>query len=224
MAIEKLVQVQMALFFETLENRPDKIANKIEDAIENVFDQMPNIIPLPSDAPPEIPRVVMNSSDRIFTCNISKLRADFIGNFSNLEDEIDVTIDNFLDTASKFLKAVINVKRIIRFGLVGQYFFEEQNLTEKLKHKYFRPDIGDFDELNLKFNKRFEFDGIQFNDVVDIIHGFLTGPNGIEIKGGFIQKDINNIPSNPLRLDTILNLIENKKVTYYEKQIRELIN
>ncbi|MER1958862.1 MAG: hypothetical protein ABS942_15875 [Solibacillus sp.] len=224
MFIEKLIHVQLAMFFETPENRPDKLANKIEDVVKDVFDQMPNIIPLPSEAPPEIPRVIMQSSDGVFTCNIGSNRVDFIGNFANFDGEIDSIFDEFLIKAYQFLEAVFESKRVIRFGLVGQYFFQEDDLTEKLKNKYFKTDIGQFDELNLKFNKRFNFEDLKFNDIIDINQGLLNGSNGVEFKGGFIQKDMNNIPSTSIDLNKIKKLIELNKVKFSKEKIRELIN
>lgn len=223
MFIEKLIHLQLALFFETPESRPDKLANKIEDTVKDVFDQMPNIIPLPSDAPPEIPRVMMQSSDEIFICNIGNNRVDFIGNFANVDGEINDIFDGFLIKANQFLDAVFESKRVIRFGLVGQYFLQEDDLTEKLKNKYFKAEIGHFDELNIKFNKRFDFEDLKFNDIIDINHGILNGSNGIEIKGGFIQKDMNNIPSSSIDLNKLKKAIELNKDNFSKEKIRELI-
>ena len=79
----KLLQLQLALFFHDIENRPDRFISKISEVSGNIFDQMPTIIPVPVTAPPEIPVVILKSGDGTYTCNISKVRIDFVVNFQN---------------------------------------------------------------------------------------------------------------------------------------------
>lgn len=71
------------------------------------FDGLESILPIPQDAPLEIPRVILNSKDEKYTCNISLNRADFFVNYKNQEDK------NFDDTFSSIIKYLEDINLLL---------------------------------------------------------------------------------------------------------------
>lgn len=68
------------LFLVLLFIKVSPLNSKVSD---NVFDKMPVILPMIINAPPEIPVVILNGSNEMYICNISKSRIDFIVNLVN---------------------------------------------------------------------------------------------------------------------------------------------
>ena len=56
---------------------PLRIGNQVRSAAGALFDGDPLVLPLPSDAPSEIPRIVVKSKDARYSCNVSGARVDF---------------------------------------------------------------------------------------------------------------------------------------------------
>lgn len=82
---------------------------------------MPTILPIPDDAPPEIPTVIMQSSDGKYGCNIARSRIDFVINYNNSQSA-SVQLEEFMERIRPFAALIFGYKNIIRFGLVGKYF------------------------------------------------------------------------------------------------------
>lgn len=223
MTNDKLIQLQFALFFESIEKRPDKFISKIDDALEDLFDQMPTIVPLPDEAPPEIPRVTMQSSDGVYICNISKNRIDFVMNCIGSRNSISVILEDFINKIQPFAEGVFQSKNIIRFGFVGRYFLKESNPIKKIQLKYFKGNLGNLSELALKFNKRFEKNNLKLNDLVEISKGTVVENNMPEQEGIMINRDMNNIPTGLLRLEDMMSIIISKKDSFNLSGIQELI-
>lgn len=222
MSNEKLIQLQFALFFANLDNRPDKFINKIDDALD-VFDQMPTIVQIPDDAPAEIPRVTMQSSNGLFICNISQNRIDLIMNCVQTGDSIAVSLDQFIKKVIIFSEVVFNTKNIVRFGFVGRYFIRHANPIKKIQTKYFKNDLGDLSDIGLKFNKLFIENNLNYNDLVEINQGSAIENNGPQQVGIMLVRDMNNVPVGQLRMEDMLHVI-NKYVDKFKLSgISELI-
>lgn len=79
----KLVNLQIALFFKNRLERPDLFANRINSRLNNKFDDMPQIINLPDEAPADIPVLQMHSSMDDSRFNVSKQRCDLFLSLQN---------------------------------------------------------------------------------------------------------------------------------------------
>ncbi len=208
----KLLQLQLALFFQDIENRPDRFIKQITEVSGSVFDQMPTILPIPPNAPPEIPVVILNSGDHTCTCNISKSRIDFIINFQNSNNEdISKQLESFLDKIRPYASVIFGYKNIIRFGFIGQYFFKTDTSVETLQSKYFKNNLGTLEELNIRYNKRFSGNNLIINNVVELGKGTFVGNQGIQQEGILIQRDINNVPNSSLiPIEDVFSIIKSK--------------
>ena len=74
----KVQKIQLTLFPKNF-NLVDKIkvANDLKVKMEGLFNGKSTILPLPIDAPLEIPRIILQSKDNFFGCNIAIPRIDF---------------------------------------------------------------------------------------------------------------------------------------------------
>ncbi|MEH7249172.1 hypothetical protein V7114_20645 [Neobacillus niacini] len=222
MSKEKILQLQLALFFETVENRPDKLMGKIDDALEGIFNNMPTILPIPADAPPEIPRVIMQSSNGLYQCNIANSRIDFTANFTNSGNSASIQLESFIEKVRTFAALIFGLKKIVRFGFVGQYFFKNNDPTKRIQSKYLKNDLGDLEELTIRFNKRFENKGTLLNDIIEINKGGFVENGNIQQKGVIIQRDMNNIPGEPLKIEDVISIIVSNENKFRLSGITEL--
>ena len=83
--------------------------------------------------------------------------------------------------------------------------------------------MGELNELNLRFNKRFTIEDKEFNDVVEISKGFVT-ENGRDISSIVIQRDMNNVPdSHTISEAEVIAVIEANQNKFSLSGISELM-
>ena len=63
----RLLSLQVALFVDGIIERPDLLMPQINAEFNNMFNDMPNVIKLPPEAPAEIPIVQMFSIDQKYS-------------------------------------------------------------------------------------------------------------------------------------------------------------
>lgn len=222
--MEKIVKLQLALFFQNLASRPDTMMDGINSAMGNLFDAMPQILPIPLDAPAEIPRVQMRSENMKYNCNISISRVDFILN-ENFQDEAnwpDLTHD-FLSKSKLFTKNIFEQTNIIRFGLIGNFFIPDKSASATMTKKYLKVDLSSAEEINLRFNKISLSHGLRLNNITSINTAIAQHINPPE-KGIFIEMDINNIPTGELiKHENTIQLIEKQMPSFSPEKVKGLV-
>lgn len=185
-------KIQIALFFNKFEERADKIFYKLNDEIDEVFDNPPINIPVPPDAPPEIPVLQASSSNGFYSLTISKVRIDFTLINHIVDDEANSRAKDFQALASKFVNYISNNHPIVRFGLVSTTIATESNPVDKLRNKYFNNNVGKPYELSVRFNNRKQKDKYLINDIVEISSTFAV-LNNKQTHINVINRDINNV-------------------------------
>jgi len=91
-------RLQTALFLTSLDStRMLELATAIRNAAGGLLDADPMMLPLPSDSPPEIPRLTLRSSDRQWACQMSGNRLDLV--FELSPDDLGTA--DFSDTAER---------------------------------------------------------------------------------------------------------------------------
>lgn len=222
--MEKILKLQLAIFFDTLQSRPDNLITPINLDMGNLFNAMPHIMPLPIDAPYEIPRVLLRSEDNQYNCNISLSRIDFILN-GNYRDETkwpDITKD-FMAKVRLFVKSVYSRSNITRFGLIGNFFIPDKQSSKSITKKYLKVDLASAEEINLRFNKRVSYQDINLNSVTSI-NTIVIENNGVAEKGILIELDINNIPiDGTLKCKNLLQIVENEFPNFSPDKVKELV-
>ena len=216
-------RIQIALFFQKLSVRPDKLFHSMDGIIGNLFDIAPINIPVPQDAPPEIPELQAVSSDNVYSLTISKVRIDF--NLNNpYDDESNLRAENFKKVASDFIKFIINNQNIIRFGLVSTTIVNEQNPVDRIQKKYFKESFHKPNELSLRFNNQRARDKYILNDIVEISSVFAN-INNQNKQVVVVNRDINNNPiqNNSLKKDFVIDSFDSLYSELLVDKVKELI-
>ncbi len=222
---QKLIHLQLAIFYKEVETRPDQKFSGLNNAMLNMFDMMPTMLPLPLDAPPEIPLVILKGSENGYSCNIARNRIDLIFNPKKTDQNITSNISDFISKAKAFSKYVFNNNDNVRFGLISRYFIKDQNPIETIKKKYLKNTFGDLKELNLRFNKGKVQLGIDLNDIIEISSAIEIDNNKQE-QGILIQRDINNDPKagQKISLGKVQELIEHSVKMISPEETKGLVS
>lgn len=69
-----------------------KVAEIIKKELSDILDGTPTILPIPDDAPLEIPRVIFPSKNNEFVCNVAVNRFDFIQKLPDEKNGIELKI------------------------------------------------------------------------------------------------------------------------------------
>lgn len=222
--MEKIVKLQLALFFESPVPRPDNFYIPINSDMGNLFDEMPQIIPIPMDAPHDIPRVQLHSGDNRYHCNIAASRIDFIYNGNNEdEDHWGAITKDFLAKVKLFVNSSFRLSRFIRFGLIGNFFIPDRSSSTTITRKYLKIDLNSAEEINFRFNKRSESHGLKLNNITSI-NTALSENKGVSKKGIYVELDVNNVPSGEtLSSEKLLQLIEKQIPNFSPERVKGLV-
>lgn len=118
---------QLAIFFTNTITRPDQFLSKLNESSGNIFDSMPQIIPLPPEIPPEIPRVSSTSASGIYSINISLSRMDITMNMVDSPLKEGDAISDFILKAKLIIKNIPSDVQLNRIGIIGSYFELDKN-------------------------------------------------------------------------------------------------
>lgn len=185
----ELQSLQIALFFkEIILDRPDLRFKNLTENLSTVFNKMPTIIPLPNDAPHEIPIIILGSQNNLTSCNIARSRIDLITSDKKLiENENEI---------NDFIEEVCKATEIIQFGFVSTHFKSTDKASEIIKQKFFKNN-EEIKDISIRYNKPTRINKELFNyhfSVSDVKQQNIN-TNSIQV-GLLMQKDINNISLN----------------------------
>lgn len=103
-----------------------KLAYALNEQLSNLLDSDPVILPIPDDAPPEIPVIQMFSSDQRYTLMISKNRIDLHYNSELGKDERILPIPGLLEKMRTIHEYITREKiaQIVRCAIVTNFIVE----------------------------------------------------------------------------------------------------
>lgn len=187
----KILNLQFAFFLRDIVERPDIDFGDLNDRMLNAFDAMPQMIPTPRELPPEIPVMVLKSTNGGYSCNVSRSRIDFI--LSRVDDDKSNTdmLKDFNVKVSGLIKYILEKQEIVRFGMVARYFHKDNAAIRTLRNKYFTKAVEGSEELSLRYNKQSDSHGYKINDILEISAVDAVN-NGVAEKGILVLRDINN--------------------------------
>lgn len=193
--VATIKKIQTAIFTRNfqIQNEYDKsnILLELKEKVGDIFNGQPIWVPVPNDAPPEIPRIVLNSLDNLYSCNIALNRSDVFLNLANpVEKETRVLFEEQKSNSFKifdYLKekgAVIN-----RVGFVVDVEYQNEQGVEFLREQMLKENkFKEPKELLFRYNHKDsigEID-IETNNLVTI-----SGKTGSDIIQ--VQFDINTV-------------------------------
>jgi len=178
----EIVQTQIALFFRNqFEGAFEELALKMKNKFSGIQSQY---LPIPPNAPPEIPRLMLSSSG--MNMNFSKNRVD-----------IFFTVPDGMENSIKDVFSIIDQYEIVvdRIGFV-QKKFSETTIDTLLKLITEEQRVATAKELSIKINVAKQIGAYMCNNIETLIFASLTklepaGP--VSRQGILIERDINTL-------------------------------
>lgn len=204
-----IVQLQFALVFQNIYQRPDQLGSRILAGLGDIYDKIPNIMSLPDNAPVDIPIVNLSSNDPRYTLSISKTRLDVFFNFISSVDDVKNNHSQAFVVFDRILEIVAPLGQINRVGIVGNFHIDSQNPEKLIHSKFMNPKLKAPHELTLRMNSRSALDVFTINNIVEYNSNALLVTNGNASKGFITQVDINTLPlTRPIELAEFREFVE----------------
>jgi hypothetical protein len=212
-------RLQTALFLTSLDmTQKLDLAITIRDASNGLLSTDPLILPVPSDAPPEIPRLVLRSSDGRWTYQVSSNRLDFV--FELPPDKREGV--EFVEIVEKQAHIGSIIWKTIqpkysasgnRIGVVSLFVGSPENSVQFLRSRFMLPsDAPEPHELQLHALHRIALGTVTVNRWTRCIVG-EPSPRARSRGSLRVEIDINTVPEQSFSLTSakILNLTDNAK-------------
>lgn len=187
------------------------LAHQLINDTKGLFDGDPVILPFPSDAPNEIPRIILKSKNDSYSMNIGPIRFDFYYN-GEIKDGlptkgISIIKRPYLDNIKSVVESVKKTTgvKIARLGFVPTLQTKITTSASRfisgsyLKQGRVTKDIYD---MNLGVLKRDKIGKRDIN-VWFRINPYRKIDDPLDDKLLSIQFDINTLPEQPLDLNTV---------------------
>lgn len=193
-----------------------ELASILHNETKIVFDGEPIILPLPDDAPSEIPRIILTSKDNEHKCHISKERVEFIySNEANPDREVSELREQFLVTLGDIAKVVKSSWKVevYRLGFVINSVGNYEAPVEIIKTKFIREGVLNHPRrLEVFVLDRMTWDNLKINRAYRV-YTLIKREGKEERKLLSVNFDINTIPEEKYSFDT------ESIVAFYDKAI-----
>lgn len=191
----EILNRQYILFMKSdLTNNFDSISVKLKDKLGQSLSTQ--IIPIPPEAPPEIPRLVLTYPN--YVINVSQVRAEVSGSKSTDTNDILLVLLKVLSTN---FNVVFN-----RIALIKTIFVDGDLANLKSNINSSKLSSDNISEIKLRVNKPITLDGFDCNNIEDIEYATLilksNDSQQPQIKKGIlINRDINTIADRDYRFN-----------------------
>lgn len=199
---KELLQTQIALFFNTAFSSLEFLALEIKKKLGETETQY---LPVPSEAPVEFPRLILNYK-------IPDLKITFF------KSRLDIVFDG--DYNLENLEAILNItgqinSKLNRIGVVKTYFSKKDAFYLKTLLPQTKIEGLDVKEVGLNINVRKVISSYQCNSIERIFPGSISKEDVAPRTGLIVQRDCNTI------VETLLP--DNLAFTAIRELISELI-
>jgi hypothetical protein len=108
----RLMRIQASAFFQGAGVRPALVLKRMPKAWEDMYDADPVSLPLPADAPIEVPNVILLSKDDTQRAQISRARVDLIQSCDNAEHT------DLVETLAVLAERLVQLQEVmnVRYG------------------------------------------------------------------------------------------------------------
>lgn len=195
----KIASINFSLFTPGLTFSPNKILAEMLPEFKKIFDGDIMTLPVPLDAPLDIPRLIMSSQDNKFKLEISPSRINIFRYTRSPEDEVYIL--GLVEQAENITKAYLAITnaKVGRMAVVVVRYFEEARPGIELSSHFCRDKWLDKQPLNRPENfeihahKRYVLSEHQVNSWVRCKTGKLSMPNQDQKKVILVEQDINTL-------------------------------
>ncbi|NKG32453.1 hypothetical protein FVB43_20695 [Erwinia rhapontici] len=192
----KILQAQMAVFYKDQVNLDfDGLSyffkKSIKEILNVTLENAQSFGFLPKDAPAEIPRLQLHSTDNKFRLQCSNLRCDFYYDHSTVDEKFDM--NSFCSMIKSICDAHEKInKKINRIGLVAIGFIDAENPNKYIADRFLNSErikkTEDLSDVSISYNRPLFNDNVQLNNITTYNTGkSIDGNEIILVK----QVDIN---------------------------------
>jgi len=176
------------------------VAQSLNKGAKKLFSGEQTILPIPDDAPPEIPRIILGDREKVFRCQVSPTRVEFSLSPKKGENkEIKELQGDFLNQLANIARVVKNELgvKVERLGVVvnSATFPEEPSIDFLIKRFLKQGMVVDPREVNLNFLHKFVLGGFEVNRWQRFSCVSPKDESTLErAKGLYIETDVNTMP------------------------------
>lgn len=177
-----------------------KIANCVADILGKYVGEEPTILPVPKEAPGELPRIIFSSPDKKWSLNLSPERTNLFFNIAPTSAKNEVTLDEFSSIASEFFvnyqkafnlriqrNALVTERSTIRddalFFILDRFCNKEQTEKGKPFYKAKRFEIHSF--------KKYDWETFNLNSWVRMKFAPIKNEDGDFVPAMLVTNDLN---------------------------------
>lgn len=122
----EISSIQASVFLSDFVFSASKILVTVIETSSALLDGDPTALPVPDDAPPEIPRLMLSKKDNSMRLQLSRQRIDLFR--TKTEDEDQVSLGEFLDTAKKLLPDIAEKigSEVVRIAVILERFCPDE--------------------------------------------------------------------------------------------------
>ena len=165
----RISSMQAAIFCSELliSNKEEFIYHVVQETNDFLKGE-PTILPIPDDAPPEIPRIILKSKTYPYSCNFCKNRFDFFykgqGKPDKTLEEVFPGFQKILDRLTTYVKTSLNIK-VMRLGFISNFVIGLKESGNKyLLREYLHPNIFlNPYEIQINVLHKFELESFKVN-------------------------------------------------------------
>lgn len=192
-------QVQATVFTPDFVFSTSNILKKLMEFGLDMLDGDPTVLPLPDDAPHEIPRIILENKDKTYRLEVAPARVNFFRNKVEEEDKIDP--HKFVQKAGEFFVNLLNSMGA-NCGRIAAVInrFSYQNDPSSVIARHFCKNVfmkEPFDrpsEFELHSLKKYTYlQSFKVNSWVRIKSGGIKSKSGSIRSVVFAQQDINTL-------------------------------
>ncbi len=191
--------IQATVFTPSLSFNVNKILKKLLEIDSEIFDGSPTVLPLPQDAPGELPRIILQSKNDSYKFEIAPKRMNFFR--IQINDDDIISPHEFIDKATTFILQLLNeiATQSGRIAAVIKRFCNKENPPVAIaghfcKDQFLKEPFDNPGEFQLHAHKRYPcFDFSDVNSWVRIKSGIRHRPTGPAQQIVIAEQDINTV-------------------------------
>lgn len=191
--------IQASLFITNFTFSTSKILKKVLDQCSDQFDGDPTVLPLPDDAPKEIPRIIFQRKDKSMKLEVAPLRLNLFR--IKTQDEDKISPKKFLGTEAKLLSKLIEDlgADCVRMAVVLERFCPRKEPAKDIASHFSKKNFMNepFDRpsaFEVHSLKKFDFlDSFSVNSWVRIKSGKTQPVSGVLRLVIVAHQDINTL-------------------------------
>lgn len=206
----KITSLQVSIFTPAVLFSKSRILERMMSNFEDFFNGDTVAVPIPGDAPKEIPRIILHSADGKFKLEIAESRVNFFR--YRKDDDIEIDASQIMDLSSRVLKEYKDCTHSIigRLALVVVKSLENKNPGFTLarhfcKDKWMVELFNRLDNFEIHSHKSYTLEGFNINSWIRCKTGRLTKNNEPII---LVTQDINTLAEELEKRDFSIRQLE----------------